>query len=123
VSSARNTVLVVDDSPSMRQLLAFTLEDAGFLVATAGDGRAALELLASLGPLACVIADLNMPGMGGLELIGALRGKAGLREVPILVLTKDDQRRLEVMAAGATAYLVKPFAPEQLVGAVRTAVS
>ncbi|HYE01413.1 MAG TPA: response regulator [Alphaproteobacteria bacterium] len=121
--SAGLTVLTVDDSRTMRDMVAFTLSSAGYAVAEAEDGEDALRVLAGR-RVDLVIADLNMPRMDGLSLIRAIRaGSAGdaLRAVPILMLTteSDAARKQEGREAGATGWIVKPFDPDRLVQVVR----
>ncbi|MGQ9366746.1 response regulator [Azospirillum sp. ST 5-10] len=113
-------VLTVDDSRTMRDMVAFTLKGAGYEVLEAGDGQQALSLLAGT-PVDLVIADLNMPVMDGLTLIRRLRASPAHRTVPILMLTteSDDAKKAEGRAAGATGWLVKPFNPDKLISVVQ----
>lgn len=112
--------LVVDDSPSMRELVSYTLEQAGFQVTQAGDGQEALDRAGGQ-RLDLVVTDLNMPVMDGIELIKALRGRDEHRFTPILMLTTEtqDARKQAGRAAGATGWLVKPFDPDKLLQVVR----
>jgi len=111
--------MTVDDSPSLRQLVAFTLHDAGFDVVEAADGCDALAKAAQT-PVNLFITDLHMPNMDGLELIRKLRALPLFKFVPILLLTTDSQpeKKLEGKAAGATGWIVKPFQPQQLLTVV-----
>lgn len=113
------TIITVDDSPSVRQMVSFTLQRAGYDVVEACDGRDALDKLA-LRPAHMVIADLNMPRMDGLDLIRHLRREPQYRFVPIIMLTTENEgdKKQEGRAAGATGWIVKPFTPEQLVAVV-----
>lgn len=117
------TALVVDDSPSIRQLVGFTLQEAGFEVIQAGEGKQALEALGGR-PIQLVITDLNMPVMDGLALIRSLRAQPAYRFVPILMLTTESQesKKLEGKAAGATGWIVKPFTPDTLLQVVARVV-
>ena len=110
--------LTVDDSKTMRDMVSFTLKNAGFDVIDAEDGQDALNKLN--GPVDVIITDLNMPNMNGFELIRSLRAKPEYRAVPILMLTteSDDGKKTEGKAAGATGWIVKPFNPEKLVQVV-----
>lgn len=110
--------LTVDDSKTMRDMVSFTLKNAGFDVIDAEDGKDALNKLN--GAVDVIITDLNMPNMNGFELIKALRAKPEYRAVPILMLTteSDDSKKTEGKAAGATGWIVKPFNPEKLVQVV-----
>ena len=114
------TVLTVDDSPSIRQMVSFTLKNAGYEVVEAGDGNAGLAQARSK---ACdiVITDQNMPGMDGLTLIKALRALPEYRSKPILMLTTEssDAMKAQGKAAGATGWIVKPFNPQTLIDVVR----
>ncbi len=112
------TILTVDDSPSMRQAVAFTLREAGFNVLEAGDGT---EAVAKLQPsIQLIITDLNMPKMDGIELIKHIRSGPACKHVPILMLTTESQpaKKEAAKAAGATGWIIKPFRPEQLLSAV-----
>jgi two-component system chemotaxis response regulator CheY len=112
-------IIVVDDSKSTRTMLSFTLRRAGYDVVEAEDGSGALAAMNGQVP-DCVITDLNMPGMDGIELIRRLRGSTATRATPILMLTTstDTTQREEGKRAGATAWLGKPFLPAALVEAV-----
>ena len=108
-------LLIVDDSPTMRQMLAFTLQGAGYEVAEAENGVAALELLDQR-RCDLVIADINMPRMDGITLIQKLREREDSRFTPILVLTTESAPDMKQKGreAGATGWIVKPFNPERL---------
>jgi two-component system chemotaxis response regulator CheY len=112
-------ILTVDDSASVRQMVKFTLSGAGFTVIEAADGNEALEKLT--GPVNLVITDLNMPNLDGIGLIRRVRANPALKGVPIIMLTTESQeaRKLEGKAAGATGWIVKPFAPQQLLAVVK----
>jgi two-component system, chemotaxis family, chemotaxis protein CheY len=109
-------VLIVDDSITMRQMVAFTLEKAGHVVCSANDGAEAL-LACEAEPFDLIITDMNMPNMNGLELIKALRVQPNTKSKPILVLTTeaDAQMKAAGRAAGATGWIVKPFNPQALI--------
>ncbi len=110
------TILAVDDSASMRQVLAQALARAGYRVLEAADGLQALETLRAH-PVDAVITDQNMPRMDGLALTCALKADPQHRHVPVLVLTteSDEAVKSAARAAGATGWLRKPFDPERLV--------
>jgi two-component system, chemotaxis family, chemotaxis protein CheY len=114
------TILSVDDSASMRQMVKLTLTGAGYQVIEAVDGRDGLAK-AQAGGIHMVLTDLNMPNMDGLSLIRELRKLPAYRGVPIIFLTteSDDAKKGEARAAGATAWIVKPFKQEQLLGVVK----
>lgn len=109
------TILTVDDSTSMRQMVALTLTQCGHQVIEANDGRDALAKL-SCQPVHLIITDLNMPNMDGLELIRQVRALPQFRLVPILMLTTESQadKKQAGKAAGATGWIVKPFTRDQL---------
>ncbi len=113
-------IMTVDDSASVRQMVGFTLREAGYEVVEAADGR---DALAKLGARAVqmVITDLNMPNLDGIGVIKALRDDPSHRFVPIIMLTTESQaeKKQEGKAAGATGWIVKPFKPEQLLAVVR----
>lgn len=109
------TVLVVDDSKTMRDMVTFTLTGAGYQVVQAGDGKEAVGKLSNGSKPALVVTDLNMPEMDGIALIKEIRKMPALKFTPILMLTTEssDERKSEGKAAGATGWIVKPFNPEQ----------
>jgi two-component system chemotaxis response regulator CheY len=114
------TVLTVDDSPSVRQMVKIALSAAGYGVVEAGDGSAGLAA-AKANAVQLVVTDLNMPNMNGIEFIRALRQLPPYRGVPIVFLTteSDDAMKKDAKAAGATAWITKPFKQDQLVGVVK----
>ncbi|GAB3736039.1 response regulator [Luteimonas pelagia] len=113
-------LLIVDDSTSMRQMVAYALSSAGFAVSEAEDGQAALDLARGK-RFDAVVTDVNMPRMDGIQLIRELRQLAEYRFTPLLMLTTESggDKKQEGKAAGATGWLVKPFDPDQLVATVR----
>jgi two-component system chemotaxis response regulator CheY len=110
------TIMTADDSPSMREMIGFTLRNAGYDVVEAVDGRDALTKLA-VSPVQMLIADLNMPNLDGIELIREVRALPAYKYVPIIMLTTEshDARKQAGRAAGASGWIVKPFRGEQLV--------
>lgn len=114
------TVLAVDDSRTMRQMLEMCLSGAGFNVVTAEDGADGVEKLKATNP-DVVITDINMPIMDGFEFIETVRGGAVAARMPILVLTteSDAAKKARARDAGATGWIVKPFDPEKLISAVK----
>ena len=113
-------IMTVDDSATIRQMLSFTLTDAGFDVIEAVDGVDACKKLKD-SPVNMVITDLNMPQMDGIELIREVRKDPANRFVPIIMLTTESQesKKQEGKAAGASGWIVKPFSPEQLLAVVK----
>jgi two-component system, chemotaxis family, chemotaxis protein CheY len=115
------TVMLVDDSTTILMSLKMILVKAGYAVETAGDGKEALgKLTGGLRPN-LIISDVNMPQMDGISFIKEARKTAGLRFIPMLMLTTESDRtkRDEAKTAGATGWLVKPVAPEQLLGVIK----
>lgn len=114
------TVLTVDDSRTMRDMLRMALSAAGYQVIQAEDGVHGLEVLATSNP-DVIITDINMPRMDGFGFITEVRGEGRHRAVPILVLTteSDPEKKSRARSAGATGWIVKPFDPVKLVDAVR----
>ncbi len=113
------SILAVDDSASMRQMVSFTLRSSGYEVIEAIDGQDALDKLGSR-EVDLVLTDQNMPRMDGLTLIRQLRGLERYKRVPILVLTTEsgDEMKQAGRAAGATGWMVKPFDPARLLEVV-----
>lgn len=117
-----NTALVVDDSPTMQEMVSMALKNAGFQVKKASNGK---EGLASLNAhFDLIITDLNMPEMDGIAFIKGLRATPLHRFTPVLVLTTEGgaDRKDQGRAAGATGWLTKPFDPERLMAVVRKIV-
>lgn len=114
------SILAVDDSASMRQMVTFTLKGAGFDVKEAADGVQALAE-AKQRKYDLVLSDVNMPNMNGIELVKELRQLADYRFVPVLMLTTESagDMKMQGKQAGATGWIVKPFNPEQLLGTIK----
>ena len=117
------TILAVDDSASIRKMVNFTLKGAGYDVVEAVDGQDGLER-AKAQNVNLVLTDQNMPRMDGLTLIRALRNMPNYKNVPILVLTTESSAEMKAQgrAAGATGWMVKPFAPRGLVDIVKKVI-
>lgn len=117
------TVLSVDDSSSIRQMVAFTLKSAGYEVIEAADGQEGLNK-AKMKTVDLVLTDQNMPKMDGLTLIKTLRTMPSYRSVSILMLTTEssDAMKAQGRAAGATGWLVKPFDPQKLLEVVKKVI-
>lgn len=117
-------ILIVDDSASMRQMIAFALDQGGYDVVQAEDGQVGLDR-AKGERFAAVVTDVNMPNMDGLTMIRALRQLPDYRFTPLLMLTTESgtDKKQEGKAAGATGWLVKPFNPDQLLATVRKVLS
>ncbi|WP_375263898.1 response regulator [Palleronia sp.] len=113
------TVLSVDDSKSIRDMIGFTLQPKGYDVVGAGDGLEGLTALAS-NTVNMIVCDLNMPNMNGIEMIRKVREDRRFDGIPIVMLTTEAQKEkmMEAKAAGATGWLVKPFDEAKLVAVV-----
>ncbi len=116
-------IVTVDDSASIRQMVNFTLTNAGYEVIEAVDGQDALSKLGNKA-VDLVLTDLNMPNMNGVELIRALRANATYKFTPMVLLTTESQadKKQEGKAAGATGWIVKPFKQEKLLAVVKKLV-
>jgi two-component system chemotaxis response regulator CheY len=117
------TILAVDDSGSLRQMVVFSLNAAGYKVVEAVDGQDALNK-ARQQTVDLVLTDQNMPVMDGLTLIRSLRNLASYQKVPILMLTTEssDEMKSQGRAAGANGWLVKPFDPKKLIEIVQKVI-
>lgn len=117
------TILAVDDSGSLRQMVAFSLKAAGYDVVSAVDGQDGLNK-AKDKTVDLVLTDQNMPVMDGLTLITNLRELASYKKVPILMLTTEssDEMKAKGKSAGANGWLVKPFDPKRLIEVVQKVI-
>jgi two-component system chemotaxis response regulator CheY len=113
------TALIVDDSASIRQMVAFTLQQAGFAVVEGSNGEDALQKLDKQG-VELIITDLNMPVMDGITFISQLRRRSATKYTPVLMLTTESQveKKQQGRAAGATGWIVKPFHPGKLLDVI-----
>jgi two-component system chemotaxis response regulator CheY len=114
------TILTVDDSRTMRDMLNLALSEAGYRVVPAVDGEHGLEVLCAENP-DVIITDINMPRLDGFGFIERVRNDARFRSIPILVLTTENtpEKKERARQAGATGWIVKPFNAEKLVSVVR----
>ncbi len=117
------SILAVDDSASMRQMVSFTLKSAGHSVTEAEDGVAALNLAKS-GSYDLVLTDVNMPNLDGISLISELRKLPSYKFTPLLMLTTESgsDKKMQGKNAGATGWIVKPFNPDQLLAVIKKAL-
>ena len=118
------TILAVDDSTSIRQLISHTLKDAGYAVIEASNGVEGLAK-AKDPAISLVLTDQNMPQMDGMTMIKSIRGLPQHKSTPILVLTTEnsDAMKAQGKAAGATGWLVKPFDPVKLIAVVKKLIN
>ncbi len=112
-------ILIVDDSSMIRQMVSFTLMEAGFEVVAAENGQDALDKIGKQS-VNLIITDLNMPIMDGITLIGKARALPATKFTPILMLTTESQPEMKAKgkAAGATGWIVKPFDPPKLISVI-----
>jgi len=117
------TILIVDDSDSIREVVRFTLENEGYNVLVGVDGKDALKHLNGQ-TIDLVITDLHMPEMDGIELIKHIRAMPEYERVPILFLTTESQtsKKMEAKDAGATGWIIKPFVPAKLISAINKVI-
>lgn len=113
------TILVVDDSSSLRQVVGIALKGAGYDVIEACDGKDALGKIAGQ-KVHLIISDVNMPNMDGISLVREVKKHPTYKFTPIIMLTTEsgENRKQEGQAAGAKAWVVKPFQPQQMLAAV-----
>lgn len=113
-------IMTVDDSASVRQMVSFTLKEAGYEIIEASDGKDALAKIGNH-QINMIITDLNMPNMDGITLIKNARAIPKLKFIPIIMLTTESQesKKIEGKSAGATGWIVKPFRPEQLLAVIK----
>ena len=118
-----HSILAVDDSASMRQMVSFTLKSAGYNVVEAVDGQDAWEKAGGRS-FDLVLTDQNMPRMDGISLTKKLRESPQFKQTPILILTTEssDQMKQAGRAAGATGWLVKPFDPNELIEVIQKVI-
>jgi two-component system chemotaxis response regulator CheY len=118
-SEMAKTALIVDDSTTMRQMVAFTLREAGYQVVEAEHGQDALNKITAQ-PVNIVITDLNMPVMDGFTFIQNVRAMPTYKFLPILMLTTESQlsKKEQGKAVGATGWIIKPFDPDKLLQVV-----
>jgi CheY-like chemotaxis protein len=112
------TILVVDDEPLIAIALEAELEDAGYSVATAANGRQGLERLAEAPRPDLVLTDMMMPVMGGAEMLAAMAADPDLRGIPVIVLSSLPEAAVRARADGAAAILRKPYTAEEVLGAI-----
>lgn len=116
-------ILIVDDSASIRQVVAITLKGAGFDVIEASDGRDALSKLNGQ-RVHLMISDVNMPNMDGISFVKEVKARPEYKFTPVIMLTTEsaEDKKLQGQAAGAKAWMVKPFQPQQMLAAVNKLV-
>lgn len=113
------TIMVVDDSASLRQVVSIALKGAGYEVVEGCDGKDALNKMAGQ-KIHLIISDVNMPNMDGITFVKEVKKHPAYKFTPIIMLTTESQegKKQEGQAAGAKAWVVKPFKPDQMLQAV-----
>ncbi|MBI3101045.1 MAG: response regulator [Burkholderiales bacterium] len=113
------TIMIVDDSASLRQVVSMTLRGAGYTVIEACDGKDALGKLSGQ-KVHLVISDVNMPNMDGLSFVCEMKKNASYKFTPVIMLTTEsgEEKKMAGKSAGARAWVVKPFMPQQMLAAV-----
>ena len=114
------TVLVVDDSASLRQVVSIALKGAGYEVIEACDGVDGLAKLGAAAKVHLIISDVNMPNMDGITFVKEVKQKSEYKFTPVIMLTTEaeEEKKLQGQAAGAKAWVIKPFQPQQMLAAV-----
>ncbi|MBQ1765611.1 MAG: response regulator [Aquincola sp.] len=117
------TIMIIDDSASLRQVVGISLRNAGYDVLEGCDGKDALSKLKGQ-KVHLMISDVNMPNMDGISFVKAVKQNPAYKFTPIVMLTTEtaDSKKAEGQAAGAKAWVTKPFKPEQLLGVVQKLV-
>ncbi|MCX8069211.1 MAG: response regulator [Thermodesulfovibrionales bacterium] len=117
------TIMIIDDSATLRQVVAVTLKKAGYEVLEATDGKDALNKLTGQ-KVNLIICDVNMPNMDGITFLKEIKNKPNYKFTPVIMLTTESQeaKKQEGRAAGAKAWVVKPFKPEQMLAAIEKLV-
>ncbi len=118
------TILVVDDSSSLRSLVKLSLSRAGYAVLEAGDGKQALAQVDKAAKVNLIVSDVNMPVMDGITFLTEIKKSARHKFIPVIMLTTEDEstKMQQAKAAGARAWLLKPFDPPALLDAVSRVV-
>lgn len=119
------TIMIVDDSASLRQIVNIALKSAGYEVIEACDGKDALSKLDANSKVHLIISDVHMPNMDGIAFVKNAKMMPNLKFTPIIMLTTDasESKKLEGQVAGAKAWIVKPFQPAQMLAAVAKLVT
>ncbi|MDP4207887.1 MAG: response regulator [Bacteroidota bacterium] len=117
------TILIVDDSESIREVVSFTLEHEGYTVLVGIDGQDAQKFLDGR-KIDLIITDLHMPVLDGIGLIKVVRSMLDYQRIPILFLTTESQaaKKMEAKEAGATGWIIKPFVPAKLIEAINKVI-
>lgn len=118
------TILIADDSESIRAVVSFALREAGYEVIVANDGQHALDLLLQNEHISLIVSDLNMPIKDGISFLKDVRSLDKFKYLPFLILTTESQetKKMEAKQSGATGWIIKPFVKEKLIAVIKKVI-
>jgi two-component system chemotaxis response regulator CheY len=118
------TILIADDSESIRAVVGFALREAGYDVLVANDGQHALDLLVQNDHVSLIVSDLNMPVKDGISFLKDVRSLEKFKFLPFLILTTESQetKKMEAKQSGATGWIIKPFVKEKLIAVIKKVI-
>jgi two-component system chemotaxis response regulator CheY len=118
------TILIADDSESIRAVVSFALREAGYEVIVANDGQHALDLLLQNEHVSLIVSDLNMPIKDGISFLKDVRSLDKFKYLPFLILTTESQetKKMEAKQSGATGWIIKPFVKEKLIAVIKKVI-
>jgi two-component system chemotaxis response regulator CheY len=118
------TILIADDSESIRAVVGFALREAGYDVIVANDGQHALDLLLQNEHVSLIVSDLNMPIKDGISFLKDVRSLDKFKYLPFLILTTESQetKKMEAKQSGATGWIIKPFVKEKLIAVIKKVI-
>jgi two-component system chemotaxis response regulator CheY len=118
------TILIADDSESIRAVVGFALREAGYDVLVANDGQHALDLLVQNDHVSLIVSDLNMPVKDGISFLKDVRSLDKFKYLPFLILTTESQetKKMEAKQSGATGWIIKPFVKEKLIAVIKKVI-
>jgi two-component system chemotaxis response regulator CheY len=118
------TILIADDSESIRAVVGFALREAGYDVIVANDGQHALDLLVQNDHVSLIVSDLNMPVKDGISFLKDVRSLDKFKYLPFLILTTESQetKKMEAKQSGATGWIIKPFVKEKLIAVIKKVI-
>ena len=118
------TILIADDSESIRAVVGFALREAGYDVIVANDGQHALDLLVKNDHVSLIVSDLNMPVKDGITFLKDVRSLEKFKYLPFLILTTESQetKKMEAKQSGATGWIIKPFVKEKLIAVIKKVI-
>lgn len=118
------TILIADDSESIRAVVGFALREAGYDVIVANDGQHALDLLIQNDQVSLIVSDLNMPVKDGISFLKDVRSLDKFKYLPFIILTTESQetKKMEAKQSGATGWIIKPFVKEKLIAVIKKVI-